>query len=73
MTDPEPRNILGITDRNRAEEDLRKNEQLFRSIFENAQIGISSFNIRGGVVFTNHAFQEMLGYTEKELSQLGGC
>jgi two-component system sensor histidine kinase/response regulator len=45
-------------------------EQLFRSVFDNAQIGISFFNIDGQAVFTNRAFQEMLGYTEKELSQL---
>src|ERR1700747_2388211 len=70
MMDPEPLRILGTTDRNQTEENLRKNEQLFRSIFENAQIGISFFNIDGQVVFTNRAFQEMLGYTEKELSHL---
>ena len=69
--DSEPQSILGINDRSHTEENLRKSEQLFRSIFENAQIGISFFNIHGGVVFTNRAFQEVLGYTEKELSQLG--
>jgi PAS domain S-box-containing protein len=60
-----------ITDRKRAERKLRDREQLFRSIFENNQIGISFFNIDGQAVFTNRAFQEMLGYTEKELSHLG--
>ncbi len=59
-----------ITDRKRAERKLRDSEQLFRSIFENNQIGISFFNIDGQAVFTNRAFQEMLGYTEKELSHL---
>jgi PAS domain S-box-containing protein len=59
-----------ITDRKRADKKLRDNEQLFRSIFENNQIGISFFNIDGQAVFTNRAFQEMLGYTEKELRQL---
>jgi PAS domain S-box-containing protein len=59
-----------ITDRKRAERKLRDSEQLFRSIFENAQIGISFFNIDGRAVFTNSAFQEMLGYTEKGLSHL---
>jgi PAS domain S-box-containing protein len=52
------------------EENKQASEQLFRSIFENAQIGISFFNIDGQAVFTNRAFQEMLGYTEKELSHL---
>jgi PAS domain S-box-containing protein len=59
-----------ITDRKRSERKLRDSEQLFRSIFENNQIGISFFNINGQAVFTNRAFQEMLGYTEKELSHL---
>jgi PAS domain S-box-containing protein len=52
------------------EENKQASDQLFRSIFENAQIGISFFNIDGQAVFTNRAFQEMLGYTDKELSHL---
>ena len=52
------------------EENKQASERLFRSIFENAQIGISFFNIDGQAVFTNRAFQEMLGYAEKELSHL---
>jgi PAS domain S-box-containing protein len=59
-----------ISDRKRAERKLRDSEQLFRSIFENNQIGISFFNVDGQAVFTNRSFQEMLGYTEKELSHL---
>jgi two-component system, sensor histidine kinase and response regulator len=54
----------------RAPDALREGDQLFRSIFENAQIGISFFSIDGHAVFTNRAFQEMLGYTEQELSRL---
>src|SRR5215475_3231098 len=49
---------------------LRASEQLFRSIFENSQIGISFFNITGHAIFTNRAFQQMLGYSESELSLL---
>src|SRR5215467_11454668 len=59
-----------ITERKRANEALQSSERLFRSIFENSQIGISFFNIDGHAVFTNHTFQEMLGCTESELSQL---
>ena len=59
-----------ITDRKRAEGKLRDSEQLFRSVFENNQVGISFFNIDGHAIFTNRAFQEMLGYSEKELSRL---
>ena len=49
---------------------LRSNAQLFRSIFDNAQIGISFFSVEGREAFTNRAFQEMLGYSEEELSHL---
>jgi PAS domain S-box-containing protein len=59
-----------ITDRKRAEEKLQESEQLFRSIFENAQIGIGVFNIDKRALSPNRALQEMLGYSEKELSQL---
>jgi PAS domain S-box-containing protein len=60
-----------ITDRKRAEEKLRESEQLFRSIFENAQIGIGVFNIDKQELNPNRALQEMLGYSEKELRRLG--
>jgi PAS domain S-box-containing protein len=62
--------VSDITERKRAKEALQSSERLFRSIFENSQIGISFFNINGRAVFTNRAFQEMLGYSEKELSRL---
>ncbi len=46
------------------------NEQLFRSIFDDAQIGISYFSIDGRETFSNRACQEMLGCTEEELSKV---
>ncbi len=49
---------------------LRSNEQLFRSIFENAQIGISVFGIDRREHYSNRAMSEMLGYSEEELSRL---
>jgi len=66
MSDREPQSI---TDRKRAEEKLKESEQLFRSIFENAQIGISYFKINEQEFIPNRALQEMLGYTAKELSR----
>lgn len=62
--------VSDITERKRAKEALQSSERLFRSIFENSQIGISYFSIDGRAVFTNRAFQKMLGYSEKELSRL---
>jgi two-component system, sensor histidine kinase and response regulator len=52
------------------EEKKRTSDQLFRSIFENAQIGISFYRIATGEIFPNRALQEMLGYSEKELGRL---
>jgi PAS domain S-box-containing protein len=48
---------------------VEASEKFFRSIFENAQIGISFLNIDGSTVFSNRALHEMLGYSEEELSQ----
>jgi PAS domain S-box-containing protein len=62
--------VVDITERRWAEEKLQKSEQLFRSIFENAQIGISFFDIDKKSISPNRALQEMLGYNEKELSHL---
>ena len=62
--------VLDITARKHAEEKVRENEQLFRSIFENAQIGIGVFKIDKQELSPNRALQEMLGYSEKELSRL---
>jgi PAS domain S-box-containing protein len=53
------------------EENKQASEQLFRSIFENAQIGISFFRVDGRNFSCNRALQEMLGYTQEELSHLG--
>jgi two-component system, sensor histidine kinase and response regulator len=70
MNDREIQSVPDSAGRKQAEEKLREGEQLFQSIFENAQIGIGFFSVDGHVVFTNRAFQEMLGYSEKELGDL---
>jgi PAS domain S-box-containing protein len=56
--------------RKAANKGLQLDEQLFRSIFDNAQIGISFLSVEGGIVFCNRAFQDMLGYSEEEMSHL---
>jgi PAS domain S-box-containing protein len=62
--------VVDITERKRAEEKVRASEQLFRSIFENAQIGIGVFKIGNQELNPNRALQEMLGYSQNELSRL---
>jgi PAS domain S-box-containing protein len=63
--------LVDITERKRAEERLRSSEQLFRSIFENAQLGIAYFKIDSQEHVSNRALHEMLGYSGEELSRLG--
>jgi len=63
-------NPTDIIDRKRPHEKVREREQLFRSIFDNAQIGISFYRIDTKEIFPNRAMQEMVGRTEKELSRL---
>jgi PAS domain S-box-containing protein len=63
--------VVDITERKRAEERLRASEQLFRSIFENAQLGIAYFKIDSEEHISNRALHEMLGYNGEELNRLG--
>jgi PAS domain S-box-containing protein len=69
-----PQCIVGltedITERKRTQESLRENEQLFRSIFENAPVGISLYKIAGGEFVTNRTLHEMLGCTEEDLNSV---
>src|SRR6516165_10320036 len=59
-----------ITERLKAEEVLASSERLFRTIFENAQIGISVLSVPSGQLHTNQALHEMLGCTHEDLSSV---
>jgi PAS domain S-box-containing protein len=48
---------------------LTESQQLFRTVFENAQIGIGIHDIQTGEHFTNPAIHEMLGYSQGEMSR----
>jgi two-component system sensor histidine kinase/response regulator len=58
-----------ITERVRAEEALAESERLFRTVFDNAQIGIGILNIQTGKQITNRALHENLGYSQGELNR----
>ncbi|HVM74476.1 MAG TPA: response regulator, partial [Candidatus Saccharimonadales bacterium] len=53
-----------------AKQALAASEKQFRSIFENAQIGINFFSIDGKDHFANRALVTMLGYSVEELGRL---
>jgi PAS domain S-box-containing protein len=56
-----------ITDRRRAADALRRSEEMFRGIFENAWAGVSLTDPTGRFVSANPAFAAMLGMPESEI------
>ena len=68
-------NLLGmirdVTERRRAEEELRRSEDRFRAIFEQAGVGIALVDVHSGrFVRCNRALADMLGYTSEALCRL---
>ena len=57
-----------ISERLTAKQALEISEERFRSIFESVTLGIKVLDLDGNILQTNSAFQEMLGYTEDELT-----
>jgi PAS domain S-box-containing protein len=58
--------IRDITDRKRAEEQVRESEERFRAAFENAAVGASMANLKGRFIKVNRFLCGMLGYSEEE-------
>ena len=62
--------IRDVSARKRAEENLRRSEQRWRAVFENSAIGVALTDMTGRFLATNSAYQQMLGYSEEELTTL---
>jgi len=58
-----------ITERKRAEDELRASEEKFRSVFRDAGVGMIIVSPEGRFLAANEAFCDCLGYTEQELLQ----
>src|SRR4028118_1366664 len=50
-------------------DDAELTDPLFRAMFENAAVGIALLDSQGGVIKSNRALQEMLGYNSQELQR----
>ena len=59
--------IVDVTERQRAEQELREAEQLFRGAFDDAAVGMALNALDGRFIQVNGALCEMLGYAEEEL------
>jgi PAS domain S-box-containing protein len=59
-----------ITERKRAQEELERSEEKYRSLLENANDIIYSHDLEGNYLTINRASEEVTGYTRKEI--LGG-
>lgn len=56
-----------ITDKKRADEALRRQEEMYRTLVETAQEGIGIVDSKENLVFINQAFAGLLEYPRKEL------
>ncbi len=59
-----------ITERKRAEEELREREERFRKIFEEGPLGMAIVSLDYRFVKVNSTLCQMVGYTEEELTSL---
>ena len=60
-----------VAQQRRTEETLRTSEERWRSMFEASAVGIALTDENRRFVAANKAFQNMIGYTEEELSNFG--
>ena len=56
-----------ITERKRAEENLRESEGRFQGLFDHAPMGYCEYDIQGRINRVNHTELEMLGYAPEEM------
>ncbi len=62
--------LRDVTERKRAQEELKKSEERFRAMFEQASAGMVTVTPDGRFGAVNQTFCDMLGYRKQELLQL---
>ena len=58
---------VDVTERRRAELALRESEERYRTIYNQAALGLISFSAEGSIIDVNPSFCQMLGYSREEL------
>jgi PAS domain S-box-containing protein len=56
-----------VTERRKMEEVLRKSEEKYRTLMEETPVGILNLDIKGAVTYVNKTFEEMTGYSRREI------
>lgn len=51
-------------------DEVSRNEERWRVIFDNSSVGIALADPTGHFTLANRTYQQMVGYTEKELTKL---
>jgi hypothetical protein len=62
--------VTDITDRVMAESALQESEQLYRTTFENAGIGIAHLDMRGSFLLANEKLCEIVGMSMEEIREV---
>jgi PAS domain S-box-containing protein len=62
--------IIDITPLKQTQEELRESEGRFRTLFQNAPIGIGLATLDGHILDGNDAITEIFGYSKKELEEI---
>ena len=62
--------VTQLIERRQADKALRESESQLRTIFDNAAIGVGLVRPDGSPLKSNPALEKMLGYTDRELSQM---
>jgi PAS domain S-box-containing protein len=59
--------IKDITERKKAEETIRRSEEAFRELYDNAPVGYHEYDSHGRITRVNRTYLGMVGYTAEEM------
>ncbi|MBU0641269.1 MAG: PAS domain S-box protein [Planctomycetes bacterium] len=59
--------VADITERNRAEQALRRSERRYRELYESSRDGFALVDLNGRILECNSTYRKMVGYSEDEL------